>query len=167
MTLFCLGSKEPPRRILNSTLQIGKKVSFFTSGHFREGAHSIGSSADSGDLILILCYRTPQGFWIRPWKLEYSFLGQGPILQGLRQILMTSFCFGPEEPQRDCRLDPGSWNEIAFLRTIWNIFSKLHVTVSSPDFPFIWNRKWCVNNKISFERGPFTTRTPFNGNLVQ
>ena len=41
--------------------------------------------------------------------------GKGPIPQGLQQILMTSFCFGAKEPQRDFGLDPGSWNKNLFF----------------------------------------------------
>ena len=41
--------------------------------------------------------------------------GQGPIPQGLRQILMASFRFGAKEPQRDFGLDPGSWNKNVFF----------------------------------------------------
>ena len=55
--------------------------------------------------------------YIREYKV-FTFQrisGKEPIPQGLQQILMTSFCFGAKEPQRDFGLDPGSWNKNVFF----------------------------------------------------
>ena len=50
------------------------------------------------------------------WNKNVFFIsGQGPIPQGLQQILMTSFFSGAKEPQRDFGLDPGSWNKNVFF----------------------------------------------------
>ena len=103
----------------------------FSLNHiFRPGTHSTGFQEilmASFYIILyhfmIWCYRTLERFWIGPWKLEWNcflwiiFSGQGPIPQGLQQILMASFWFGAKEPQRDFGLDPGSWNETVFFES--------------------------------------------------
>ena len=54
------------------------------------------------------------------------FSGQGPIPQGLQQILMASFWFGAKEPQRDFGLDPGSWNETVFFESYFQAGGPFH-----------------------------------------
>ena len=166
-----------PRKILNWALEVGMKP--FSLNHiFRAGTHSTGSSTDSHGLILIWCWSTPKGFWIRPRKLEWNrflwiiFSGQGPIPQGLQQILMASFGFGAKEPQRDFGLDPGSWNETVFFESYFqgrDPFHRVFNRFSWPHFDLVLNEpqrdfgldpgSW---NETVFFESYFQGRDPFH-----
>ena len=74
------------------------------------------------------------GSWNETVFLWIIFSGQGPIPQGLQQILMASFWFGAKEPQRDFGLDPGSWNETFLFESYFQRRDPFHT--NSPDLLF-------------------------------